>query len=114
MGFFAPFLSGTVSCFSMHTAILAVNIAQFIRGAIKRWLGHRKCFVYNKMAESAMGLMYHIKYGKHVDYDAFSGFANQNLFGGSIQRFGVLNGEVFHIVVPLQVLPTEPVNSQGF
>ncbi len=61
-----------------------------------------------------MGLVYHIEYGKHVDYDASSDLVNQNLLGGSIQRFGLLNREVLHIVVPLRVLPTAPVNSRGF
>jgi hypothetical protein len=50
-----------------HVAILAVNLAQFIHGAVKHWLGHCKCFVYSQMAESAMGFMYHIKDDKHVD-----------------------------------------------
>ncbi len=94
-----------------HVAILAVNLAQFILcGAIKCWLGCRKCFVNSQMAQSTMGLVYHIENGKHVDYDASSVFVNQNLLGGSIQRFALLNGEVLHIVVPLRVLPTEPVN----
>ena len=63
------------------------------------------------MAQSAMGPIYPIKNGKHVDYNASSVLVNQNLLGGSIQRFALLNGEVLHIVVPLQVLPTEPLNS---
>jgi hypothetical protein len=96
-----------------HIAILAVNLAQFICGAIKHWLGCRKCFVYSysQMAKSAMGLMYHIEDGKHVDYNASSVLMNQNLLGGSVQRFALLNGEVLHIVVPPRVLPMEPVNS---
>jgi hypothetical protein len=57
-----------------HVAILAVNLAQFMRGAIKRWLGCHKCFVNSQMAQSAMGLVYHIKNGKHVDYNASSVF----------------------------------------
>ncbi len=67
-----------------HVAILAVNLAQFIRGAIKCWLGCQECFVNSQMAQSAMGLVYHIKNGKHVDYDASSVLVNQNLLGGSI------------------------------
>jgi hypothetical protein len=41
----------------------------------------RKCFVNSQMAQSAMGLVYHIKNGKHVDYDASSVLVNQNLLG---------------------------------
>ncbi len=41
-----------------HVAIVAVNLAQFICGAKKHWLGCRKCFVYSQVAESEMGLMY--------------------------------------------------------
>ncbi len=55
-----------------HIAIFAVNLAQFICGAIKRWLGCHKCFVNSQMAQSAMGLVYHIENGKHVDYNASS------------------------------------------
>ncbi len=97
-----------------HVAILAVNLAQFIRGAIKHWLGHCKCLVYSQMAESAMSHMYHIEDGKHVDYSAPSVFVNQILLGGSIQRFALLNWEVLYIFVPLRVLPTEPVDSWAF
>ncbi len=96
-----------------HIAILVVNLAQFMHGVIKRWLGWRKCFVNSQMAQSAMGLVYHIENSKHVDYDASSVFVNQNLLGGSIQKFALLNGEVLHIVVPLRMLSTEPVYSWG-
>ncbi len=78
-----------------HVVIIAVNLAQFIRGAIKNWLGYHIFFVYSQMTKSAMHLMYHIKDGKHVEYNASSVFVNQNLLGGSVQRFALLNGEYF-------------------
>ncbi len=64
-----------------HVAILAVNLAELIHGAIMSWLGSRKCFINSQMAQSAIGLVYHIKNGKHVDYNASSVLVNQNLLG---------------------------------
>ncbi len=95
-----------------HMVILAVNLHQLIHGALMSWLGSCKCFVNSQMAQPAMGLLDHIKNRKHVDYNASSVLVKQNLLRRSIQRFGLLNSEVLCIVVPLRVLPTEPVDSQ--
>jgi hypothetical protein len=94
-----------------HVAILAVNLHQLIPGAIMSWLGSRKCFVNSQIAQPAMGLVDHIINGKHVYFNASSVLVNQNLLGRSIQRFGLLKLQVLCIVVPLRVLPTEPVDS---
>ncbi len=67
--------------FHAHIAILAVNLAQLIRGAIMSWLGSCKSFVNSQMAQSAMGLVYYIENSKHVDCNTSSVLVNQNLFG---------------------------------
>jgi hypothetical protein len=100
----------------LHTnvAILALNFAQFLCGAIIHRLHCLMRLVYSKMTKFAMCLGYHIKDIKHVEDSAPRVAVNEKYLGGFVQSFCILQIEILCVVVSLWILLLKSVYSDGF